>query len=239
MRRRGTPASRRWPVACHTGGMAAIGFRTMRTSHVEPGSAHRIWLALLALLVLCLGWPAPAAKAHAQLIGSTPANGSIVEQAPNAVELVFNEDVNPAFAQVIVRDHAGQTVASQPPEVDGPKVITRLPVIGPGQVTVLFRVTSKDAHPISGKVSFIIDGEPGFAAPSATASTGATDPGSDGGDQQALGAGPNSAEGGPPAAWAYVVTGLVALALMGLGAVVLRRERRTRVGHPAAPAASP
>lgn len=214
--------------------MAATGptttYRTTSATTSASAPAQRVWLTLLAVVVLCLGLPVSVASAHAQLLGSTPKDGSVVDTAPESVELLFNEDINPAFAQVIVRDHSGSTVASQTPKVDGPKVITQLPALGPGQVTVLFRVTSKDAHPISGKVSFTIDGEPGFAAPAATASTGAANPGSSDGDQQAAGSGSNtpSAASGPPAAWLYVVTSLAALALMGLGAVVLRRERRTR-----------
>ncbi len=218
--------------------MAATGPHTTHPTRLST-PAHRVWLALLASLVMCLGLPVPPASAHAQLLGSTPKDGSVVDKAPDSVELLFNEDINPAFAQVIVRDHRGSTVASQTPKVDGPKVITPLPQLGPGQVTVLFRVTSKDAHPISGKVSFTIDGEPGFAAPGATASTGAANPGSSGGDQQAADSGTTTpAATDPPAAWLYVVTGLAAIALMALGAIVLRRERRTGPGGVAASAPS-
>lgn len=217
--------------------MAANGCGTVRAPHAQPGLLRRSWFAALTLLILCLGLPAPVASAHAQLITSTPADGSVVDTAPGSVELVFNEEINPAFAQTIVRDHTGATVASGTPKVDGPKVITSLPAMGPGQVTVLFRVTSQDAHPISGKVSFTVDGQPGFAAPAARASSAAANPGSGGGDQQAVvgDASAAPAASAPPATWLYLVSGLAALALTGLGAVVLRRERRNGPDAVAAP----
>ena len=220
--------------------MAATGRTPSNLSATTP--ERRVWLAVIALVVLFLGLPVPAASAHAQLLSSTPKDGSVVDTAPEFVELLVNEDINPAFAQVIVRDHTGGTVASAAPKVDGPTVTTQLPALDPGKVTVLFRVTSKDAHPISGKVSFTIDGEPAFAAPASNAgATSGANPGSAGGDQQAAGSGTSvaGAAPAPPAAWLYVVTGLTALALIGLGAVVLRRERHTRPGRVTAAAPPP
>lgn len=192
------------------------------------------WFVVCVVLALWLVLPAPLAQAHAQLLGSTPANGSVVDKAPASVELVFNEEINPAFAQVIVRDGAGKTVSTEAPRVIGPKVIAALPTLRPGQVTVLYRVTSKDAHPISGKVAFTIDSQPGFAPPPPAASTSGTM----GGDQPGLSSGSKdpdrtaSTSDNAPGAWLYVLSGLAALGLLTLGAFVLRRQRRTTKADP-------
>ncbi len=224
--------------------MAAHGPMSGSIRPRPPGGLLRPAVILLAVLGLLLWLPAAPAGAHAQLLRSTPADGSVVVAAPDSVELLFNEDINPAFAQIIVRDATGATVATPEPKVEGPTVRVGLPELQPGRVTVLFRVVSKDSHPIPGQVSFTIDGGPGFVAPSANDSAGAANDGSGAGgnDQRAAGTGTDagwaSSASGPPAAWLYVVTGLVALVLMTLGAIVLRRERHSAAGDVASPARS-
>ncbi|MBK9101500.1 MAG: copper resistance protein CopC [Austwickia sp.] len=219
---------------------------TRSRSHRAVGSSPtwlvRAVLALVSVLALGVGLSSTA-QGHAQLLRSTPADGSVVESAPTSVVLEFNEDINPAFAQVIVRNHAGATVPTDAPRVEGPKVITALPALSPGSVVVLYRVTSKDAHPISGKVTFTIDGAPGFAAPAPSGSD--STPGAGSSDQQAASGLPGESSmagpAGPPAPWLYMVTGVAAAALMTLGAIVLRRERlaqRRPVGVPV-PSVSP
>lgn len=159
------------------------------------------------------------AAAHAALLRSTPADGAVLATAPPAVEFVYNEDINPAFAQVVVRDGSGAVVSSGNPQVTGPVVKAPLPTtLREGLVTAAYRVTSKDGHPIAGQITFTLgtrkaDAAPASAAPSpertaagvpltGTATTNSTD------------------------APMYLLTGAGALALMMLGGVVLWSERR-------------
>lgn len=205
------------------------------TTHVptvgRPQAPGRLWLALFAVLALLLVAPAPYAGAHAQLLRSTPADGAVVDTAPESIELVFNEDINPAFAQMIVRDASGTTLSTPEPTVAGPKVTGELPDLKPGRVTVLFRVTSKDAHPISGKVTFTIDGgdapvtsdSDAAAAPGAGGDTGTTT-----GQDYYLGTSSFSGASGPPSAWMYALVGVLALGMAGFGGFLLRNQRPNR-----------
>ena len=64
------------------------------------------------LMALCI---ATGALAHAALVSTEPADGSMLTQAPKTVQLRFNESVTPAAVSLI--DAAGKTrdVTSAPP----------------------------------------------------------------------------------------------------------------------------
>ena len=77
--------------------------------------------ALVAVLVGALGvalWSAGAASAHAELLGVTPADGSIVQDTPAVVEVRFSEAVSLTGGSARVLD-PGATVVSGEPQVDG------------------------------------------------------------------------------------------------------------------------
>ena len=56
------------------------------------------------LMALCV---ATGALAHASLVSSEPADGSVVTQAPMTVQLQFNESVTPTVASLIDAAGAG------------------------------------------------------------------------------------------------------------------------------------
>lgn len=120
---------------------------------------------LIAFFVLLTG--APAASAHAQLVGSSPQDGSSVSTAPRVVTLEFNEAVDPAFVEFTVlgpdrssRWENGSAVAS------GSTVTAGLRPLGPsGTYLIKYRVLSADGHPVSGTVRFRMSTE-GAGVPS-------------------------------------------------------------------------
>ena len=76
---------------------------TAIAGHAGPSSVWR-WVRrneLLAVGLIMLTVPT-LARAHAQLVRSTPAARGILTAAPDRVQLWFNENLEPAFARVSV-----------------------------------------------------------------------------------------------------------------------------------------
>ena len=121
----------------------------------------RLIAGLATLLsVICL---ATGASAHATLVSTVPADGSVVVQAPKSVQLRFNEAVTPAVVSVI--DAAGQTRDDAAVRVAGDTIIITLPDNLPrGTHVVSYRVTSEDGHPVGGSMVFSIGAVTGSAA---------------------------------------------------------------------------
>ncbi|MES2194401.1 MAG: copper resistance protein CopC [Pseudomonadota bacterium] len=108
-------------------------------------------LAIL-LSVLCL---ATGASAHATLVSTDPADGSVLALAPKSVHLRFNETVTPAVVRVI--DAAGTTRDDVTVRVVGDTITVTLPDNLPrGTQVVSYRVTSEDGHPVGGSLVFSI-----------------------------------------------------------------------------------
>jgi copper transport protein len=121
----------------------------------------RVLAGVAALLsALCI---AGAAWAHATLVSSEPADGSVVALPPKMVQLHFNEGVAPAAIGVI--DAAGNTrdVATR---AAGQSVLIVLPDDLPqGTQIVSYRVVSQDGHPVAGSMVFSIGAVTGAAPP--------------------------------------------------------------------------
>lgn len=115
----------------------------------------------VALCCCALLWlTATAAQAHASLVRSNPAAGSVVTRAPELLTLTFGEQVQAGDASIEVYDDRFA-------EADvGPVVATpgdpftlgvALPAtIGPGTWTVAWRVSSGDTHPVAGSFAFSV-----------------------------------------------------------------------------------
>ena len=112
-------------------------------------------------------------SAHATLVGSDPANGSMLTAAPDHVELNFSENVGKPAA-IAVLDQSGNEIAGGELEVtDGTVTRTYDPAsFGPGVYTISYQVTSADGHPISGELTFMVhaEGEPAMTAPAVSSS---------------------------------------------------------------------
>ncbi|MCF1509412.1 copper resistance CopC/CopD family protein [Streptomyces glomeratus] len=107
---------------------------------------------------------AAPASAHAALIGSDPAQGTVVDKAPTQVTLTFSENVALSDGSLRVLDPRGQRVDTGKPSnlsgtMYGVRVRAGLPK---GTYTVTYQVVSADSHPVSGAFTFSV------GAPSAT-----------------------------------------------------------------------
>ncbi len=115
--------------------------------------------AIVAVLIGALGvalWSAGAASAHAELLAVTPADGSVVQDAPATVEVRFSEAVSLTGGSARVLDRSAAVVSGEP-RVDGSAI--SIPLTGPladGTYTVTWVAISEDSHPVSGATTFSI-----------------------------------------------------------------------------------
>lgn len=117
--------------------------------------------ALLAAVVAALAvlFTASPAWAHAELVGSTPADGEVLAGPPGRVVLRFSEQVETALGAIRVFDAQGQPLdVGQTRRAAGEQdaIEVTLPPTGRGTYLVAWRVTSADGHPIQGSYLFSV-----------------------------------------------------------------------------------
>ncbi|WP_322921318.1 copper resistance protein CopC [Nocardioides renjunii] len=130
--------------------------RRRRTGVVAGVLARVLATALVALATLLLG--SSSASAHAELVETDPAEGAVVETAPETVTLTFNEPVRLTSQEVAVYDAAGQPVDATA-SAGGTDVTVDLPGaagLADGTYVVSWNVLSSDGHPISGALTFSV-----------------------------------------------------------------------------------
>ena len=125
----------------------AVGLSTRRLAALFGLSA--VWLLLVCGLAL----------AHARLVETYPADGGTLVEPPEQVQLLFNEPVEAEFNPVEVYDQGGDRVDEDDARVspnDVRLLVADLGELSEGSYTVEWRVTSADAHPISGASEFVV-----------------------------------------------------------------------------------
>lgn len=113
----------------------------------------RVLLALLLGLLVTAAGTSPAA-AHAQLLESDPADGSVVRVAPEELTLTFNETVRLDRARVFAAD--GRELEVDARSTDNVVTVDPVDDLGEGTVTVSWELVSADGHVISGAIAFSI-----------------------------------------------------------------------------------
>jgi copper transport protein len=98
-------------------------------------------------------WTGPV-FAHASLIESDPADGSLLSEPPEFLALRFNEPVAPLVLRLVSAD--GASVALDRYRLDGTTVIVEAPTIGSGSHALSWRVVSEDGHPVGGSILFSV-----------------------------------------------------------------------------------
>ncbi|MCY4725385.1 copper resistance protein CopC [Nocardioides sp. STR2] len=126
-----------------------------RHPSLPPGWA-RVGVALVALALVVLG--AAPASAHAELVDTDPAEGAVVETAPDTVTLTFNEPVRLTSQEIAVYDASGTEVGSTA-TASGTDVSVDLDGaadLADGTYVVSWNVLSGDGHPIAGALTFSV-----------------------------------------------------------------------------------
>lgn len=178
----------------------------------KPG----MWRAA-ALLGLSAAWlllSCGTVLAHARLVETYPADGGVVAEPPEQVQLLFNEPVEAEFDPIKVYDQEGGRVDEEDARVspdDRKLMVVDLGELPEGSYTVEWRITSADGHPINDTFEFAVDASAAEAGtPIAQIERSA--------EQEEAGPG-----WGSVLAAIFGVLLFCALAVMGL--VVLRRRR--------------
>jgi copper transport protein len=140
----------------------------------------RAAIVALAAAAATLALPA-AASAHAYLIKTVPAASGVLESPPAAVQLTYDEAVEPRFAIISVTDAAGHLVTTGPvqrsPANPDTLVVPLRPHLPEGWYLIYWRAISVDGHPVQGAFTYAVGPNPGpppqFPVPkvSATAKT--------------------------------------------------------------------
>lgn len=148
-----------------TGQLHRIRRAPIRRRSTRGGSAHRrgalgaLCAAVAAVLCVLVPGATPAA-AHAALTGTDPAEGAVVQEAPEAVSLDFSEAVQLSDDSIRVLDPDGNDVTKGgAAHVDGDsKTATAAlrPGLPDGTFTVVWKTVSADSHPISGAFTFSV-----------------------------------------------------------------------------------
>jgi len=99
--------------------------------------------------------------AHAALVKAEPPRRAVLAKAPAQVQLWFNEEIESAYASLVVLDSSKNPVTSVKPELasnDLKSIVLPLPELAPGKYSVKFRVLSLDGHVIQSSFDFTVKG---------------------------------------------------------------------------------
>ncbi|MFJ3958118.1 copper resistance protein CopC [Arthrobacter sp. NPDC090010] len=125
-------------------------------------------LALLAAMLLALGFAAPA-SAHDVLEKTTPADGQAVAAAPDKVTLTFSNNPIAIGSEIVVKDASGSNWADGGVDILDNVVTQKLKSGAPaGKYTVQWRVVSSDSHPIEGTFGYSVTSGGAAKAPGAS-----------------------------------------------------------------------
>jgi copper transport protein len=153
--------------------------RLAQMSRLAPmrryAGTRRLVLAVLLGLAVVPALPAAPASAHAALVRTSPAQGTVVSEAPNEVVITFSEHVVPVKDKIRVVGPDGKRVDKNEPRVTGNDL--RIPVrtdVPRGTFLVSYRVISADSHPVGAGYTYSF-GAASATAPQPTDSAGRTD----------------------------------------------------------------
>jgi copper transport protein len=116
-------------------------------------------LALCAAIGGVVGVPSGIASAHNTLVSSDPTDGAALSVAPVQITWVFDKAVPLESMTVTLIDATGtrsELGGSTHGAAGDTEVITPLPALQPGPVSVRWRLVGPDGHPITGRVDFTI-----------------------------------------------------------------------------------
>lgn len=123
--------------------------------HLCP-MAGRPVRAIVGLILLGLLFVAPGqASAHAELLGTEPADGVVLDAGPTRFTVRFAETVRPLIARLTLPDQT-TLMLDVPTVTDGVVSYPLPPMTAKGSYLLSWRVTSADGHPLAGGALFSI-----------------------------------------------------------------------------------
>jgi copper transport protein len=135
------------------------------------------FLTVLVAAFALIGLSAVPAAAHAEVVSTTPADGTSADQAPATVSVRFSEavQVTPDGIRVLAADGTRVDRGDAAPAPGQPGTVSAAlrSGLGPGAYTVAWNVTSADSHPVHGAFTFAVGQGQTAGAPLAGADRGA------------------------------------------------------------------
>lgn len=116
-------------------------------------------LAICTVVAATLALPAGSASAHNTLLSSDPADGATLTTTPIQITWDFDNAVPLETMTVTLIDASGartELSGSTHGAAGDTQVITPLPVVQPGPVSLRWRLVGPDGHPITGRVDFTL-----------------------------------------------------------------------------------
>lgn len=122
-----------------------------------------VLLALASLVVIAgvVGFPAGTASAHNTLLSSEPADGATLAMAPTQITWRFDRAVPLDTLTVTLIDGSGarrELAGSTHGATGDTEVVTPLPELSPGSVSIRWRLVGPDGHPITGRIDLTVAG---------------------------------------------------------------------------------
>lgn len=117
----------------------------------------RVLVVLLSLLAVSLGSMALAgsARAHAELVSSSPEDGATLDAPPAEITFTFSEELLPDFLTFVASSPGVEGGELRVTAIEGPTATLAWPAEAPGgEWRVDYRVVSQDGHPIEGGITF-------------------------------------------------------------------------------------
>lgn len=155
--------------------------RMIRRGLGVAGTGRTRFGRVLAVVVLApLLWlvlPAPAASAHATLLGTTPPAGYAVPTSPPQLSLDFDEPVSIDASALTLTTSTGAAQVLGKPAVSlgGRRVSAAVPEhLAVGGYQVRWQVTAQDGDPVSGSFAFAVG--PGSVVPASVTGGAQLDP---------------------------------------------------------------
>jgi copper transport protein len=120
------------------------------------------FVAVAGLAAVVVGVTAGPAAAHANLLSTSPTDGEVLDRAPRAVELRFDQAVRVTRGGIRVYDGRGAIVDVDDPRFPGgdhQRVRVALPSLEDGSYIVTWGVVSTDGHPVRASFTFQVGPE--------------------------------------------------------------------------------
>ena len=148
-------------------------------SRTHPRRLTLLVVTLCTSIAGVVGIPAGTASAHNTLIASDPADGAELPAAPAQITWEFDKAVPLETMTVTLIDASGarsELGGSTHGAAGEAEVVTPLPALQPGPVSVRWRLVGPDGHAITGRVDFTITAPAATTAPATTTPTDAAAP---------------------------------------------------------------
>lgn len=184
---------------------------------VRGGWPARI-AAVVAAAMLALLLSAVPASAHNVLISSNPADGAVLDTAPETVSFRFDQPIQNFDPVLDVFGPNGNSFATAGPTIDGATISVPMAAGPAGEYRAAYRIVSADGHPVTGQITFTLT-EAAAGAATGTPTTSANVPSAASPSEKGAPAADDAgAVSGGLGAWLWV--GLVVVAILVIGAIV-------------------